>query len=139
MIKMKLNSMTIVGMVLIGISVTMLIATYAMPIDRSSEPSTAIVPDSMQVWIPTKEDIEYQDSMYQIIMDTEKAVDDISQTVDKIIIKLDRIYYKDGMYDSIAITDSCHLKNYNKYMEDLGYKNDEEHMWITGNGDTIYE
>ena len=89
MIKMKLNSITIVGMVLIGISVTMLIATYAMPIDRSSEPSTAIVPDSMQVWIPTKEDIEYQDSMFAIIQQTQLEVDTIKQSIDHIIDRLD--------------------------------------------------
>jgi len=138
MIKIN-NSMTILGSVVIMICITMLVATYAMPVDQEGKQSTAIVPDSAQVWIPTKEDIEYQDSMYQIIRDTEKAVDDISQTVDKIIIKLDRIYYKNGMYDSIAITDSMHLKRYNKHMEELGYKNDEEHMWITAEGDTIYE
>jgi len=137
--KLKSDSITIVGMVVVCICISMLVATYAMPVDQEGKQSTAIVPDSAQVWTPTKEDIEYQDSMYQIIRDTEKAVDDISQTVDKIIIKLDRIYYKNGMYDSIAITDSMHLKRYNKHMEELGYKNDEEHMWITAEGDTIYE
>ena len=42
-------------------------------------------------WIPTKEDIEYQDSMYTIIQNTQSDVDTIKIQVQQIIKRLD--YY----------------------------------------------
>ena len=52
----------------------------------------------MEMWIPTKEDIAYQDSMYQIIQNTQSDIDTIKQSIVYIIERLD---YKDGTYDSI--------------------------------------
>ena len=72
---------------------------------NSSEPMVDIVPlpekDSVEVWIPTKEDIEYQDSMYAIIERTSADVDTIKDAIDHILYKLERIEYADGTYDSI--------------------------------------
>jgi len=51
-----------------------------------------------QMWIPTEEDIQYQDSMYQIIQQTQNDVDTIKVQVQMIIERLD---YEDGTYDSI--------------------------------------
>ena len=42
-----------------------------------------------QYWIPTKEDIAYQDSMYRIIQQTQLEVDTIKQSIDHIIDRLD--------------------------------------------------
>ena len=44
-----------------------------------------------EIWIPTKEDIEYQDSMYTIIQNTQSDVDTIKIQVQQIIKRLD--YY----------------------------------------------
>ena len=57
--------------------------------------------EGTEVWIPTKEDIEYQDSMYAIIQNTQQDVDTIKQDIDAILYKLDRLEYKDGTSDSI--------------------------------------
>ena len=43
------------------------------------------------MWVPTKEDIEYQDSMYTIIQNTQSDVDTIKVQVQQIIERLD--YY----------------------------------------------
>ena len=52
----------------------------------------------MEMWIPTKEDIAYQDSMYQIIQNTQSDIDTIKQSI---VYILERLDYKDGTYDSI--------------------------------------
>jgi hypothetical protein len=44
-----------------------------------------------EMWIPTKEDIQYQDSMYTIIQNTQSDVDIIKVQVQQIIERLD--YY----------------------------------------------
>ena len=49
-------------------------------------------------WIPTAEDIAYQDSMYQIIKSTQNDLTDIKEDIVHILERLD---YADGTYDSI--------------------------------------
>ena len=49
-------------------------------------------------WIPTAEDIAYQDSMYQIIKNTQNDLTDIKEDIVHILERLD---YADGTYDSI--------------------------------------
>ena len=51
-----------------------------------------------EMWIPTPDDIAYQDSMYNIIQNTQSDVDTIKVQVKMIIERLD---HKDGTYDSI--------------------------------------
>ena len=51
-----------------------------------------------KMWIPTKEDIEYQDSMFSIIQNTQNDVTDIKEDIVHIIERLD---YVDGTSDSI--------------------------------------
>jgi hypothetical protein len=51
-----------------------------------------------QMWIPTEEDIAYQDSMYQIIQTTQNDIDTIKQDI---IYILERLDYADGTSDSI--------------------------------------
>ncbi len=55
------------------------------------------------IWIPTEEDIQYQDSMFQIIQQTQFEVDTIKQDIDKILYKLERLEYADGTWDSIRV------------------------------------
>jgi len=51
-----------------------------------------------EIWIPTEEDIAYQDSMYTIIQNTQ---DDITEIKEDIIYIIERLDYGDGTYDSI--------------------------------------
>ena len=51
-----------------------------------------------KMWIPTAEDIAYQDSMYTIIQNTQSDIDTIKQNI---VYILERLDYKDGTYDSI--------------------------------------
>jgi len=54
--------------------------------------------DKKEMWIPTKEDIAYQDSMYTIIKSTQNDVTDIKEDIVHILERLD---YADGSWDSI--------------------------------------
>ena len=49
-------------------------------------------------WIPTKEDIAYQDSMFSIIQNTQNDITDIKQDI---VLILERLDYEDGTWDSI--------------------------------------
>ena len=51
-----------------------------------------------EMWVPTKEDIAYQDSMYTIIQNTQSDIDTIKQSI---VYILERLDYEDGTYDSI--------------------------------------
>ena len=51
-----------------------------------------------KMWIPTKEDIAYQDSMYTIIRNTQNDVTDIKEDI---VLILERLDYEDGTWDSI--------------------------------------
>ena len=51
-----------------------------------------------KIWIPTKEDILYQDSMYTIIRNTQNDVTNIKEDIVHILERLD---YRDGTHDSI--------------------------------------
>ena len=52
-------------------------------------------------WVPTEEDIKYQDSMYNIIIQTQQQLDTVSDGINTILWKLDRLDYPDGSWDSI--------------------------------------
>ena len=54
--------------------------------------------EETEIWIPTAEDIAYQDSMYQIILQTQNDIDTIKANI---IYILERLDYPDGSYDSI--------------------------------------
>jgi len=51
-----------------------------------------------KMWIPTKEDIAYQDSMYNIIQNTQNDITDIKQDI---VYILERLDYEDGTWDSV--------------------------------------
>ena len=84
-----------------GCIITFVLATHFFRSDTVDLDEGCESPDNM--WVPTKEDIKYQDSMYQIIQHTQSEVDTIKEAMEGIIYKLDRLYYEDGTYDSIRI------------------------------------
>jgi hypothetical protein len=51
-----------------------------------------------EMWVPTKEDIAYQDSMYVIIRNTQNDITDIKKDI---VYILERLDYEDGSWDSI--------------------------------------
>ena len=51
-----------------------------------------------KMWVPTTEDIAYQDSMYQIIQSTQSDIDTIKANI---VYILERLDYPDGSHDSI--------------------------------------
>lgn len=51
-----------------------------------------------EMWVPTEEDIAYQDSMFTIIQSTQNDITDIKKDIVHILERLD---YEDGTYDSI--------------------------------------
>ena len=54
--------------------------------------------DEKKPWIPTKEDIAYQDSMFNIIQNTQNDITDIKEDI---VYILERLDYEDGTWDSI--------------------------------------
>ena len=118
-----ISSSTILLVFAIVLMSTLALASI-MGSEEPTESSIDEIPQEVEgVWIPTEEDIEYQDSMWTIINRTQKDVDIIKEDIEDILYKLDRIEYKDGTWDSIRIP----------------IESDEERMWITGEGDTIWE
>jgi hypothetical protein len=79
--------------------VTLLISTLVI---ASVWPEKVVVikelPPDQEAWIPSAEDIAYQDSMYQIIQSTQSDIDTIKANI---IYILERLDYADGSHDSI--------------------------------------
>ena len=81
----------------IMVIVTLLFSTIVIANVWSKE--TIIEPElESKIWIPTKEDIAYQDSMYIIIRNTQNDVTDIKEDI---VYILERLDYADGTWDSI--------------------------------------
>ena len=69
---------------------------YCEPIEQ--EETIECIKEPVEVWIPTKEDIAYQDSMYSIIQNTQNDITDIKEDIEHIFERLD---YEDGTHDSV--------------------------------------
>ena len=83
-------------MIIIALLLSTLVLASVWP-----EEEEVIIEESTEgeeMWIPTKEDILYQDSMYTIIRNTQNDVTDIKEDI---VLILERLDYKDGTYDSI--------------------------------------
>jgi len=97
-----LTSPTTIMVVIILLFSTILIANVWV----DEEPIKIIDPpieqveeiDSTDLWIPTKEDIAYQDSMFTIIQNTQ---DDITEIKEDIVLIIERLDYENGTDDSI--------------------------------------
>tara|TARA_R110002020_G_scaffold82359_2_gene203769 strand:- start:6821 stop:7174 length:354 start_codon:yes stop_codon:yes gene_type:complete len=61
-----------------------------------------------EVWIPTAEDIAYQDSMYTIIQTTQSDITEIKQDI---VYILERLDYEDGTWDSIRYVKGGKIDN----------------------------
>ena len=87
----------------IGVLFSTLVLASVWP---SEEPIPVVEPpleqveeiDSCEIWVPTEEDIAYQDSMYTIIQNTQN---DVTEIKEDIVFILERLDYEDGSYDSI--------------------------------------
>jgi 3D (Asp-Asp-Asp) domain-containing protein len=85
--------------IFMGFTIIVVILTYIVLSEKPKEE----IKEQPELWIPTEEDIKYQDSMYNIIHQTQLEVDTIKDQMDGIIYKLERLYYEDGTYDSIRV------------------------------------
>ena len=83
------------------ILITLLISTLLIAsVYVSPDPIEEVTPPEpkVEIWIPTAEDIAYQDSMYTIIQNTQSDIDTIKDNIVYIIERLDHV---DGTSDSI--------------------------------------
>ena len=78
--------------------IALLLSTLVLASVWPEEVVEVIEEGSEEVWIPTAEDILYQDSMYTIIRNTQNDVTDIKEDI---VLILERLDYEDGTYDSI--------------------------------------
>ena len=65
---------------------------------KNDEEVKKIILNKEEAWIPTDEDIAYQDSMFTIIQNTQNDITDIKKDIVHILKRLD---YEDGSWDSI--------------------------------------
>jgi len=135
--RQRLDSSRVAALGLLGIVILVFIMAISNLL-TSCNSSTAVETTSKthgpphNYWVPTSEDILYQDSMYQIIKETDSNMDTCHTSMDRIIQKLDIIIYNDGQRDSVRSYEEEHVAHYEEYT-------DEYNIWIGGNGDTIYE
>ena len=145
--KQRKHSMMFAGAAAIGLF-TMLMALMIANLMPAATPAHEMQGPPHNYWVPTAEDILYQDSMLHIIKSTQNNMDTINQGMERIILKLDVIIYENGHCDSIRLYEQKHVDAYEDHMDAIGVEkgvmidpiyNDEYQIWITGNGDTIYE
>ena len=72
---------------------------------------TVLIEVGEEPWVPTQEDLDYQDSMYNIIEQTQLDIEGIKSDINGIIYKLDRLYYDDGSWDSIRYVEGGVIDN----------------------------
>ena len=84
--------------IMIIISLFLCVTVIAGVITNVEEIPVVVKVDEEKPWIPTKEDIAYQDSMYIIIQSTQN---DITSIKNDIVHILERLDYADGTWDSI--------------------------------------
>jgi hypothetical protein len=100
---MKMNSINILVISAMVVFSLMLITTLSKSYEEKTINDIPLEKDSINRidWIPTKEDIAYQDSMWTIIEQTQLEVDTIKESIEHILLRLE---YMDGTSDSIRIT-----------------------------------
>jgi len=74
---------------ILTIAMACIFSTLVLASVWPEEVAEVIEDGNEEMWIPTKEDIEYQDSMYTIIQNTQSDVDTIKVQVQQIIERLD--------------------------------------------------
>jgi len=98
------SSRAVTTIIAIALFSSILIASAAMSIKPPLEKVTI-----QNSWTPTTEDIQYQDSMFQIIRYTQLEVDTINDVLNVILYKLERLEYNDGSYDSIRYVEGGNI------------------------------
>ena len=81
--------------VVVLLSTLVLASVWTTPLEEIIE---EVETQEEKMWIPTEEDIAYQDSMYQIIQSTQNDINEIKQDI---VYILERLEYEDGTWDSI--------------------------------------
>ena len=79
---------TMMVLITLLISTLMLAAVWSNTVEEIIEEGSE---ETEEMWIPSKEDIAYQDSMYTIIQNTQSDVDTIKVQVKQIIKRLDDV------------------------------------------------
>ena len=85
-------------MVIIALLLSTLVLASVWPREVEEIIEEGSEEETIEMWIPTEEDIAYQDSMYQIIQNTQSDIDTIKDNIVYIIERLDHV---DGTSDSI--------------------------------------
>jgi len=80
--------------VVVLLSTLVLANVWTTPLEKIIEE----VETQEEMWIPTAEDIAYQDSMYKIIQSTQNDINKIKQDI---VYILERLEYEDDSWDSI--------------------------------------
>ena len=93
---LKLKRIQLLTIVSLMLSTLVIASVY-----KTTSVIEEIAEDGAEPWIPTAEDIAYQDSMFAIIKRTQHDLDTIKAGIDNILYKLERFEYPDGTYDSI--------------------------------------
>ena len=89
---------TVLLIVVVLLSTLVLASVWQTPVEETKETPPPKDEGKTEMWIPTEEDIAYQDSMYTIIQNTQN---DITEIKEDIVFILERLDYEDGTYDSI--------------------------------------
>jgi len=134
MIKIGRTCISSTQIVLIIVIVLMSITAIASMYNNNTMESIVSIQEEKDttIWVPTQEDLAYQDSMFRIVNQTSIDLDTIKADIDRILYKLERLEYSDGSSDSIRYEEGSAMDIKRNYP-------DEERMWIGGNGDTIWE
>jgi len=88
---------TVLLIVVILLSTLVLASVWPTTVEEIKE-TPPINDEETEMWVPTQEDIAYQDSMFSIIQNTQN---DITEIKEDIVFILERLDYEDGTYDSI--------------------------------------
>ena len=80
------------------IIISLMFSTLVIASGVMSKEKVVKIEVAEKMWIPTKDDIAYQDSMYSIIRNTQNDITDIKQDI---VFILERLDYEDGTWDSI--------------------------------------
>ena len=98
--KMKLwnKNICLTSRVSLLIIVSLMLSTWVIASVHRGGKKLVVEEEETKSWVPTAEDIAYQDNMYQIIKSTQNDLTDIKKDIVHILERLD---YADGTYDSI--------------------------------------
>ena len=88
---------SIMVLVILLVSSLVLASVWSSEVVEEIKETPPVNNEETQMWIPTEEDIAYQDSMYSIIKNTQNDITDIKEDIVFILEILD---YGDGTYDS---------------------------------------